>query len=478
MTTLFDPTRVAHLGGRFAPVTEEVDAVDLDVVGELPRELDGVYLRNGPNPRFSPVGSYLYPIDGDGMLHGVWMSGGRARYRNRFVRTPAMEAEEKAGHALWGGVESMIFPTADEAGQELAGDFKPIPDINVVEHAGRLLALAEADCPYRMGPGLETLGKETFDGRLPAGITAHPKTDPSTGEMAVFCYALEPPYLTWSVIGADGTVSRGPTPVAGVEEPSMIHDMALTDRYLVLVLAPAFFDLDAAMSGGSFLAWRPERGTRVALIPRDGTEVRWAREEAFWLWHTVNAYDTPEGRVVLDYVQWPALSLGGENSGEGAGRPATDAAARGLTRAVIDPAAGTVRRTRLDDMRVELPRIDDRLVGSPHRRIAMAAGSGRNPDLLSGEYDALRWYDTGGGGPVTRLWDAGDLSVGEPAFAPSPGSADGGGYWLTYATDRTDGSSWLLVLPDEDPAGGPVARVRIPVRVPLGLHGTWLPTEE
>lgn len=210
MATVFDPTRVAHLGGRFAPVSEEVDAVDLDVVGELPRELDGVYLRNGPNPRFSPVGSYLYPIDGDGMLHGVWMSGGRARYRNRFVRTPAMEAEERAGHALWGGVESMILPGADEVGQELADDFKPIPDINVVEHAGRLLALGEADCPYRMGPGLETLGKETFGGRLPGGITAHPKTDPSTGEMAAFCYALEPPYLTWSLIGADSTVSRGP----------------------------------------------------------------------------------------------------------------------------------------------------------------------------------------------------------------------------------------------------------------------------
>lgn len=254
----------------------------------------------------------------------------------------------------------------------------------------------------------------------------------------------------------------------------MIHDMALTDRYLVLVLAPAFFDLDAAMSGGSFLAWRPERGTRVALIPRDGTEVRWAREEAFWLWHTVNAYDAPDGRVVLDYVQWPALSLGGADSGE----EADGAAARGLTRAVVDPATGTVRRTRLDDMRVELPRIDDRLIGRPHRRIAMAAGSSRNTELLSGEYDALRWYDTGGGGQLTRLWDAGDLSVGEPAFAPSPGSSDDGGYWLTYATDRTDGTSWLLVLSDEDPAGGPVARVRIPVRVPLGLHGAWLPTEE
>ncbi|WP_409474563.1 carotenoid oxygenase family protein [Streptomyces sp. HC307] len=468
----FDPTRVAHISGRFTPVTEEVDEVDLEIQGELPAELDGVYLRNGPNPRFTPIGSYLFPIDGDGMLHGVWMSGGTARYRNRFVRTPALRAEEKAQRALWGGLESMITPGPEEVGPELAHTFKDLPDINVVRHAGRLLALAESACPFRMTPELDTVGRETFDGMLPSGITAHPKIDPLTGEMAVFCYAIEPPYLTWSLIAPTGAVSRGPTPVDGVDEPVMIHDMALTGRFLVLVLAPVFFDIAAAMSGGSLIEWRPERGTRVALIPRDGGPVRWASDEAFWLWHTVNAYDTgPDGDVVLEYVQWSRLSLG----------PASEQEPNrgGLTRAVIDPAAGSMRRTELDSSRIEFPRVDDRLIGRRHRRIAVAADSGRTADLLSGEYDAIRWYDTQDQAAVSQMWWAGDLSVGEPAFAPSPGATgDDQGYWMTFATDRTDDSSWLLVLPAEDPAAGPVARVRIPVRVPLGLHGTWLPTQE
>lgn len=85
---------------------------------------------------------------------------------------------------------------------------------------------------------------------------------------------------------------RGPTVVAGVDEPMMVHAMAWTSRFLVLVLAPAIFDLPAAMSGGSFIAWRPERGTRVALVPRDGGPMRWADDETFWPWHTVNAYDS------------------------------------------------------------------------------------------------------------------------------------------------------------------------------------------
>ncbi|NED38292.1 carotenoid oxygenase family protein [Streptomyces sp. SID8499] len=500
-STAFDPARTAHLSGRFAPVTEEVDVAELETTGELPPDLDGVYLRNGPNPRFTPIGSYLYPIDGDGMIHGVWLSEGRARYRNRFVRTPAMIAEERAGRALWGGLESMITPGPEEVGDALAHTFKPLPDINVVRHAGRLLALAESDCPFRMSPDLDTLGKETFDGRLPAGITAHPKIDPATGELAVFCYALEPPYLTWSSIGPDGTVRSGPAPVAGAEEPQMIHDMALTARYLVLVLAPAFFDVTAALNGGSFIAWRPDRGTRIALIPRDGGPVRWADDEAFWLWHTVNAYDDPgSGQVVLDYVQWPALSLGaggpadgrgghpgrsggggrsGDGSRAGDGGRSGGSGRHGLTRALIDPVAGTVRRTVLDDSRVELPRIDDRFLARPHHRLAVASDSGRVDGLLPGEYDALRWYDLGASGVTSQVWNAGDLSVGEPVFAPAPGTRDGErGYWLTYATDRTDGASWFLVLPADDPAQGPVARARIPVRVPLGLHGVWLPTEE
>lgn len=151
-------------------------------------------------------------------------------------------------------------------------------------------------------------------------------------------------------------------------------------------------------------------------------------------------------------------------------------AGRGLVRARIDPAAGSMARTVLDDARVEFPRVDDRRVGRPHRHAALATETGR-VDLLPGEYDAVRWFDTATG--ATRVWAAGDLSLGEPVFAPEPGQdAEDRGHWLTFATDRTDGASWFLVIPAEDPASGPVARARIPVRVPLGLHGCWLPTED
>ena len=465
---LIDPAAEPHLAGVFEPVVDEVDLVDLPVVGALPADLDGVYLRNGPNPRFSPIGSYIYPLDGDAMVHAIRISEGRASYSNRFVRTAALVAEETAGRALWGGIMSPL-PSAEEVGPELAGTRRELPDINVVRHGGKLLALAESDLPYCLSSDLATLGKESFAGELPVGITAHPKIDATTGEMAVFCYQLEPPYLTWSMIDRHGVVVRPATEVVGVDRPIMVHDMALTAKYLVLVLSPLFFDMQAVMRGGSLLSWEPDRGVRVALIPRDGGPVRWASTDAFWMWHAANAFDLSRDgagdAVVMDYVQWTTPGMGISAAPRG-----------GMARAVIDVESGRIDREQLDDIEVEFPRIDDRVIGREHQVIAVGAKTGKH-SLTSGAYDGIRWYRPGTGSSVS--WSSGNLAVGEPAYVPKPGDPDQAhGWWVTFAIDLETRASQFLVIPAEDPAAGPVAAVQLPVRVPLGLHGNWLPTEE
>ena len=136
------------LSGLYAPTVDEVDRPDLRVDGELPPELDGDYLRNGPNPRFTPLGHYMFPLDGDGMLHRVRIRDGKVSYRNRFVRTPALVAEEQAGQALWPCFANSAYsPGADLVGPDLAHTHKDLPDINVVRHGGKMLALAESSSP-------------------------------------------------------------------------------------------------------------------------------------------------------------------------------------------------------------------------------------------------------------------------------------------------------------------------------------------
>ncbi|HZU90197.1 MAG TPA: carotenoid oxygenase family protein, partial [Stellaceae bacterium] len=267
-----DPAANPYLSGAFAPVDEECDVSDLPIEGRLPEDLRGVYLRNGPNPKFPPLGSYTYPLDGDGMVHGIWLAEGKARYRNRYVLTRGLAAEIRAGRALWGGLLTPATPAPDLLGPEAEpGGYKALPDINIIRHAHRFLALGEGDAPYELTAELATVGRCDFGGALPLGMCAHPKIDPASGELILFRYGLEPPYLYWAVVGADGTVTRPPEIVAEVDRGFMIHDFLVTEDYIVLIVNPAAFDLGRAARGMSPLAWEAERGTRIAVIPRRGS---------------------------------------------------------------------------------------------------------------------------------------------------------------------------------------------------------------
>jgi carotenoid cleavage dioxygenase-like enzyme len=463
-----DPATEPFLTGRFAAIHDELDVADLEIEGTLPTDLVGAYLRNGPNPEFTPLGSYTYPLEGDGMLHGLWFDNGTARYANRFVRTQSLLAEERAGRALFGGLMTPAF-----VDQSLLGDdpdpgwpFKLDAFVNIVRHGGRYLALEEGAPAYEIEPTTLATGRRCdWNGALPAGITAHPKIDPVTGEMIVFRYGMEAPFLTWATIGADGTVTQPPVAVDGVDQGFMIHDFAITRRYVVLVISPLLFDLEAMFHGGSPLDWQPDLGTRIAIIPRDRSGASmWAHTNAFWAWHYANAFD--DGPLVhLDFpcTSAPKMALRGADIPDLTG---------GFARATINPAADTVDVHLVDANMLEYPRIDDRLTGLRHRYLVIA---GRSADarVKLGEHDQLYQYDMDAGTSV-RI-DTG-AAAGEPVFAPRTASTDElDGYYLAYATDLETDRTSLLVIDASDFAAGPVAKVHLPRRVPNGLHGNWIP---
>ncbi len=463
MTTLPAPVDVSsnpYLTGCFEPVTNEGMWAGLAATtGEIPADLSGTYIRNGPNPRFTPIGSYVYPVDGDGMVHAITLSEGRAVYRNRFVRPPMLKREEEVGHALWGGITSGFLPGEADAGPQLANQWKDLPGINVVRHNGELIALAEMSQSYCLDSNLDTLSPPMYAGKFPQGTCAHPKVDPVTGEMFVFTYDLEKPFLQWAIIGVDGHVISGPTPV-DIPQSCMIHDFVITETSIVLIVNPFVFDLEAAMAGGSPLDWRPELGCRIAVISRATGKVRWHQGDAFWSWHFANAYDV-DGGLVIDAVQWdrPGLSSDAHDS-----EPSTSK----LSRLTLHSDSDAIKQDVIADRSIEFPRIDDRLIGRVHQQVAVGGRTGR--ELPPGQFDAVVTINPDSGA-VTQF-DAGDLSVGEPCFVPS---SDGAGYYVTFATDRTTLRSSFLILSADDVGAGPIATVELPVRVPLGLHGAWLP---
>ena len=445
------------LEGGFAPVGDETTVEDLPVRGAIPSELDGVYLRNGPNPAFKPL-SYMFPFDGDGMVHALRLRDGRAAYRNRFVMTPGLRAERRAGRAIYGGV--MTPHPVDPALVGADGDpgpFKNTANTNIVRHAGHILALWEGGPATELDAGLQTRGPFDFAGQLPHAMTAHPKFDPATGEMLAFRYASVPPYLVFTVIDAAGGVKRQ-VPLE-LDASFMVHDFAVTERHAVFFLCPVVLDVAGAVRGGRLLDWQPARGTRIGVVPRDGAgPVRWFDAEPFFVFHFMNAYEQ-DGRITVDYIQHAGF-------GRGSGAPPC------LWRMELDLTAGTARRHQLADRSAEFPRIDPALEGRANRAgWSLVRGARRG---LPGTFGALARYDLAGGRLVVHDFGFGQ-EVDEPVFIPRAGATREADGWIgAYVYDHAGGTSRFVLLDAIDLAAPPVAEIALPRRVPHGFHGNWM----
>ncbi len=149
---------------------------DLPVEGAITRELNGWYLKNGPNPRNETP----HWFTGDGMIHGVRLENGRAAwYRNRWVRTESFDEPL----LLYNSFDEPLLLYNDDGTRNLHAS---VANTNVVNHAGKTLALVESSLPYQITNELETLGVYDFGGKLADSMTAHPKICPRTGELHFF----------------------------------------------------------------------------------------------------------------------------------------------------------------------------------------------------------------------------------------------------------------------------------------------------
>ena len=253
--------------------------------------------------------SFTYPFDGDGMVHAVYLDNGRARYRNRFVQTRGLKVERRAGRAVYGGVmRPMPVDPALVGADGQPGPYKNGAFINVIRHGGKVLALCEATTGYEMTMELETVGEWRAGTDAPIELGAHNRRHPRTGELFALTYAVDRPLVRFHRIDAAGRlVATFPLELA----PTMIHDFVLTERHIVLLACPVVFDLQAADAGQSMLQWKPELGTRIAVIGLDGGSVVWLDAEPFFVFHFANGFEQG-GRIVIDYVRHGRLNLGDE----------------------------------------------------------------------------------------------------------------------------------------------------------------------
>ncbi len=457
-----------NLVGGYAPLQMECDAHDLVIEGEIPKDLFGTFYRNGPNPQFAPRGEHHW-FAGDGMLHAFHIENGKVSYKNRWNRTIKWKLEREAGKSLFNGLNPMDTDPS-VAGMQTDGT----GNTNVIWHGNKLLALEEGHAPFELDPvTLESIGAWKFDDALVGPMTAHPKIDPTNGEMVFFGYSVDGALSAkMSVHTVDASGKLVSSQFFDAPYASMVHDFMVTKDFIIFPIMPLTGSLERAMSGKPAFAWEPEMGNQIGVMPRRGTvdQIRWFKADASYVFHPMNSFN--DGDVitcdVAEYQQAPLFP----NADGSMGKPERPYAV--LNRWTLDMSSNSdeYKVEQLDDHGSEFGRLDERFachdysIGYMLRQAPDARGDGFN-NIASIDHRS---------GKIDQFSMPTELVTGEAIFVPrSDDAKEGEGYLLSNVYDATTDKSHLLVLDAENLSAGPLAKAYLDHRVPFGFHGNWRP---
>lgn len=442
------------LQGAFAPLLTEHTETGLMVHGTIPTELKGVLARIGPNPLHVDNPATYHWFLGDGMVHGLRLQDGQALwYRNRFIGSDSVnKAKDK--------------PRAPGPRRGVAD----VVNTNIIGHGGRLWALVEAGSyPVELDASLNTVKHGLFDSNLDNSFTAHPHTDAETGEMHAICYdGLQHNRVNYLVVDKDSKITKKID--IPVKHGPMMHDCAMTKKYMVIFDLPVTFSVKFALGGASLpYSWNPRHQARVGLLSRESknaNDIRWFNIDPCFVFHSCNAFDQDDGSVVVDVVAYERMfdrsTQGPENQ--------KVAFERWTMAAVSSSLQNNVQRKVLSTERQEFPRFDERLTGKPYRH-AYAIGV---DDIDKPSANVLYHHDLHTGKTMCHTY-GNDQVTGEVVFVPRHAdAAENDGWLLSYVHDLNGGNSRVVILDAANVAGAAVAEIELPVRVPLGFHGNWI----
>jgi carotenoid cleavage dioxygenase-like enzyme len=457
------------LNGPFEPWTAEDEAYDLEIVGQIPDDLAGALFRVSANPRFQPRNLDRYHWwEGDGMVCAVYLRDGKAAYRSRWVETASMRVEVEAGEAVYSGFANGGTPGRLPDGAPPA---KNIANTNVGIFDDHLIVYYEGGLPHHLDPSsLATLGTYDFHGGLDVLCTAHFKIDPDSGDMLFF--AATGPIITW--YRADAKTGQViDSRVVDIGVPVLMHDFAVSATYAIFFVTPALFRLDLAAQGRPGVVWDERAtpdGVRIVLLDRRTHEVTWHDVGGqFANTHFFNAYET-DGELVIDGHRITRLGTPADRLDRPIGShewfpPALPYRWR------IDLRTGRAREEQVSGIAGEFPRINEAYLGRRNRYGYFVTTSGLVADTMTdglARHDYLLDVTTVVAGPE------GLTSPSEPVFVSRAGArGEDDGYLLTVWWNRQTGLSEMLVHDAADLRRDPMARVKLPARVPFGFHGNW-----
>jgi carotenoid cleavage dioxygenase-like enzyme len=464
------------------PVRMECDILDLDMDGEVPTEIDGLFHRVQPDAQFPPMFEDDQFFNGDGMITQFSFRGGKVDLKQRYAQTDKWKVERAAGKALFGAYRN---PLTDDP--SVQGMIRSTANTTPIVHAGKLMALKEDGPPLMMDPiTMETFGFSNFDGKMQnQTFSAHPKVDPVTGNLCNFGYAATG-LLTRDVSYMEVSPQGELLFETFFEVPyyCMMHDFAITADYAVFHLCPITSSWDRLKANKPHFGFDTSLPVYLAVLPRRGTaaDLRlFKAPKTIFASHVMNAYNDGT-KIMFDIPQAEGNAFPFFPDINDA--PFDPVAARPyLHRWVVDTASNSDEFEsveRVSDMIGEFPRVDERYIGKDYTHGWMLV---MDPDMpYEGEGVRSSGFRMNRLAHVNRktgeekTWFCGPQSlIQEPQFVPrSADGAEGDGWLLALVDNQVSNYSDLCVFDALAVENGPIARIHLPFKARNGLHGTWI----
>ncbi len=436
--------------------------------GAIPDGLEGALYKVGADRQYPSGRPDDIFIDGEGMIHMFRFKDNQVDYVSRWVQTERYKRQQQARRSLFGRYRNRYTNDPSMAGVHMGAG-----NTTAMFHAGHLYALKEDDHPHEMDlETLATIGRTDLGGQVKAGtFTAHPKVDPITNELLAFAYQAKGD-ATRDIVYYLFDKDRKLVEEVWFEMPyaACVHDFGITDEWIVFPFFPLITDLNVIKQGGPYYQWCPNEEVHVALVPRRGgsaRDIRWFRGPAASAGHMMNAYR--EGsKVHLDVCYYEGNCFPFFPTPEGVH---TEAVPPILKRLTFDLASGDTgfEKRHLLAIPCEMPRTDDRYQGRSYRHGYVISGRGPDGSSGTGHID----HATG----QFEMWKPGPGdSVQEAQFVPRRADSSEGEGWLLVPVCRVNEMrSDLVILDAQNVAAGPVATLKLPIRVRATFHGTWVP---